>query len=141
MASRERELIETWEERGSREGGQLLLSRNLAATRWMPSFRFSQWLEREEDSRRFALTAVAIKRFELKHGRWPDRLDELDGVGVRASDRRTVSGGPFGYEVADDSAYLWSYRHYKEDAVAATRATIDADDEDAVEEGVLIRIR
>lgn len=146
MVGRGDELATDWEEKRSRPWEQGLLSPSLAYMYWMPSFHFASVLEREEDSRQFALTAVAIKRFDLKHGRWPDRLSELDEIGIRASDRRTVSGGPFGYEVADgseaadDSAYLWSYSRHKEDAVAATRSAIDAE-KGAIAEGVLIRIR
>ncbi len=82
---------------------------------------YARAIEREEMSRRLTLTAVAIKRFQLRSGQWPERLDQLQQVGLVPTDWHTVSAGPFGYEVSDDTAYLWSFADGQETAVSATR--------------------
>lgn len=67
-------------------------------------------LERDETSRRFTLTALAIKRYQLTVGDWPEelqQLDQLEATGLRADERRTVSGGGFGYERSGAEALLW----------------------------------
>lgn len=87
---------------------------------------YAMAVEREETSRRFALTALAIKRFQHQEGRWPDDLAQLQQVGLNASDWQTVSGGRFGYEVAEGRAFLWSYHPQKETHVLSTRPAADA---------------
>lgn len=89
---------------------------------FLPGVRgYATAIEREEMSRRLTLTAIAIKRFQLSTGRWPDRLAQLEQVGLEPDDWHPVSAGAFGYEVSDDAAYLWSFAHGKEDAVPANR--------------------
>jgi len=85
-------------------------------------------VEREEMSRRLTLTAVAIKRFQLSTGQWPERLDQLTQVGLEPADWHTVSAGAFGYEVSDDTAYLWSFADGKESAVPANRPPLPDSD-------------
>ncbi|MCO6457849.1 MAG: hypothetical protein J5I93_21295 [Pirellulaceae bacterium] len=67
-------------------------------------------LERDETSRRFTLTALAIKQYEMSAGDWPEQLeqiDQLEASGLRTGERRTVSGGGFGYERHGSEALLW----------------------------------
>jgi len=89
---------------------------------FLPAFEsYAVVIEREEMSRRLTLTAIAIKRFQLGTGQWPERLDQLKQVGLEPADWHTVSAGAFGYEVGDNTAYLWSFAHGKESAVPANR--------------------
>lgn len=91
----------------------------------LPASRgYADAIEREEMSRRLTLTAIAVKRFQLSTGQWPERLDQLEQVGLKPVDWHTVSAGQFGYEVSDDAAYLWSFAHGKELAVPEKRPAI-----------------
>lgn len=63
---------------------------------------------RNEDSRRLTLTAIAIKRYQLAKGAFPERLAQLKEVGLKPADWTTVGGDVFGYD-KNEVAYLWSY--------------------------------
>ena len=69
---------------------------------------FAEAMGREETSRRLTQTALAIKRFQLEEGHWPEDLAELKQLGLNGNDCQTVAGGRFRYEVANDGAYVWS---------------------------------
>ncbi len=74
-------------------------------------------LATEVMKQRRAVTAVAIKQFQLQEGRWPRSLSELTKVGLTASDWKMVDGIDFGYRVEADgeTARLWSYaRRYQD---------------------------
>jgi hypothetical protein len=53
-----------------------------------------------ENLRRFALTALAIKQYQLENGDWPERLEQLKDVNLSARDFSMVQGQPFGFQVA-----------------------------------------
>lgn len=77
---------------------------------YMPTCRgYAGALEGAENSRRLTQTALAIKRFQLQTGRWPDDLTQLGQVGLQPADSQTVTGERFGYEVENELAYLWAY--------------------------------
>ncbi len=65
---------------------------------------------RNERERRWTLTAVAIKEFQMQQQRWPDSLDELTSVGLSASDWMVTDSAAFGYQINDDGdeAILWT---------------------------------
>ncbi|QDV27486.1 hypothetical protein [Aureliella helgolandensis] len=65
--------------------------------------------QRQEDTRRLTLTALGIKQFQMTEKRWPENLSELEAVGLSPTETSTLTEGPFGFEVADDKAYVWSY--------------------------------
>ena len=60
--------------------------------------------------RRWTLTAVAIKQYQLQQNRWPSELAELTAVGLLPSDWQAFDSVPFGYEVSSDGdeAVLWT---------------------------------
>ena len=69
---------------------------------------FATAVIRSEDTRRFTLTAVGIKRYQKGQGKFPDRLEQLKNIGFGATDWTTVGGKPFGYSNSE-SVQLWSY--------------------------------
>ncbi len=101
---------------------------------------FAEATESEENSRRFSRTAVAIKAFQLRSGRWPHQLAELQQVGLSADDWNTVSGGRFGYE-SGEAAYLWGYPYNRETRtrVPATRPEPNEDESGSDTAMVIIR--
>ncbi len=86
---------------------------------WYP--QAVQSLARNEDFRRFTKTALAIKQFHLSNQRWPDRLGELETVGLNASDWTTIDRGQFGYEAKDNQVTIWTY--HSGDAIPTTPST------------------
>lgn len=82
-------------------------------------------VERDEDSRRLARVAVAVKRFQLRHGRWPSGLDELSADDASQLLLSTISGGPFGFEVDGDVCYVWGYHRHEASRVPAQRPVPD----------------
>lgn len=106
----------------------------------MPSFTsYARAIEREEDSRRFALTAVAIKRFQRHSGHWPEHLSQLQQVGLDSADWTTVSGGRFGYQVQDDAVLLWSYEPHDQTRVSSAPPQPEREGDDLSD--LLITIR
>lgn len=61
---------------------------------------------RDAMERRWTQTAVAIKRFQVEQGRWPNELQELVDVGLSRSDWLAFDKTPFGYAVGDQAATL-----------------------------------
>ncbi len=57
---------------------------------------------------RLCQVAAQIQRFRNTHGVWPERLEDLEPLGVTDDQLRTLSGHRFLYRVIDDQAYLWS---------------------------------
>lgn len=75
---------------------------------WLPAISaYSRSIIREEDDRRVTRTSLAIKKYQLREGRWPQDLTALDGVGLPANERVTVGGKPLGYQVDGDAAWVW----------------------------------
>lgn len=70
---------------------------------------FAQAQTRMEVQRRLVLTAVGIKQYQLQHAAWPTTLHDLADVGLSAAVWTIPAGADFGYEVAADRAYVWSY--------------------------------
>ncbi len=64
----------------------------------------------DEMQRRWTLTAVAIKQFQIRVGRWPDSLNELSRVGLSRADWLAGGETPFGYSVREDpsEAIVWT---------------------------------
>ncbi len=58
---------------------------------------------------RLARTAIAVKKFRLLENRWPDFLDQLESVGLRAEDSLFEPGIEFEYRVDhdEDVARVW----------------------------------
>jgi hypothetical protein len=75
---------------------------------WLPAIRaYSQSIIREEDDRRVTRTSLAVKKYQIREGNWPQDLAALDGIGLPASERVTVGGKPLGYQVDGDAAWVW----------------------------------
>ena len=75
-----------------------------------------------ENQRRLTRAAVAVKQFQLEHGRWPEALSELGAQGPAVRDLATVEGGMFSYGVQGDTAYV----SYIRDSRANTNGLISA---------------
>ena len=82
-------------------------------------------IDRHEMDRRLTYTSLAVKRFQLKNKRWPEKLSALTDVGLLHKDWTTTENQPFGFEVKGECAYVWSYEAYKEKSVSAIRPVVD----------------
>ena len=82
-------------------------------------------IDRHEMDRRLTYTSLAVKRFQLKNKRWPEKLSALTDVGLLQKDWTTTENQPFGFEVKGECAYVWSYEAYKEKSVSAIRPVVD----------------
>lgn len=121
LTERAEKLERRWNSDAERSRLQLL-SPNSIAEMILPAVHgFALAMEREENSRRHAVTALAIKRFQMQEGNWPESLAELERVGIHPRDTHTVSGGRLGYTYLGDEAYLWSYYAGVEPRVSPTR--------------------
>jgi hypothetical protein len=90
--------------------GTMMLSQAGAETGWLIS-----GYARYETSRRWTLTALAIKQYNQQHDRWPASLSDLEAVGLKRSDWHVMSNVPFGYRAApladdseEDEVVLWT---------------------------------
>lgn len=61
---------------------------------------------RDETERRWTLTAVAIKQFQVRFDRWPDQLGELSAIGIPNSTWLMDGQTPFFYAVDHDGVTL-----------------------------------
>jgi len=59
-----------------------------------------------ETSRRVVITAVALKRFQLRHGHWPGTLNELTPEFLTAVPIDPYDGKPLKYHPNPDATYL-----------------------------------
>lgn len=109
---------------------------NMGVTMLIPAVQaFAAAVIRSEDSRRFTLTAIGIKRYQLAKGQFPEGLAQLNDIGLEPSDWTTVGGGVFGY-TKGAVAYLWSYSFRDKEVIASERPVAD---EDGMEQMVTIR--
>jgi hypothetical protein len=53
------------------------------------------------------IIACAIRLYQLKHGSFPNRLNQLMKVGIDPSKYLSIADLPFGYECQNNIAYLW----------------------------------
>lgn len=65
---------------------------------------------RSERDRRWTLCALAIRKFEMQEGHWPESLADLERVGLSRENWHWAPGVPLGYQVSDDGseAFLWT---------------------------------
>lgn len=68
-------------------------------------------LTQAEDERRLAATSLAIKKYQLANGRWPNELTQLVTEGLPRHCLTSVDKQSFGYETKDGIAYTWKYRY------------------------------
>jgi len=108
---------------------------------------YAEAIQRSENDRRLAHTALSIKRFQLHNGRWPTTLRELDPpdrsdptgpVGPEFDTRRTLSGEWFGYEVDGDQAWLWGAK-WRDSKVAPNRPDLEDSEDQNSRKWALIR--
>lgn len=59
-----------------------------------------------ETARRIVITAIALKRFQLKHGQWPDTLAELAPEFISAVPIDPYDGKPLKYHPNTDGTFL-----------------------------------
>lgn len=59
---------------------------------------------------RIAELAIALRLFQHQIGDWPQRLSELQRIGVDPGQLMPPGGKPFGYRPAQDRALLWGFR-------------------------------
>lgn len=79
-------------------------STSIAMTSWS---MVAEALVRNVSDRNQAILACAARLYKIKHGTFPDRLDQLVDVGIDPTQYLTLADQPFGYELKDDTAYLW----------------------------------
>lgn len=56
---------------------------------------------------RCAVVGLAVERFRLKHGRWPQSLDELRPEFLATIPTSPVTGEPLKYEIGEDGVVIW----------------------------------
>lgn len=122
------------------DGGRGFSIEHIGVGTLMPAVQaFAAAVIRSEDSRRFTLAAIAIKRYQLAKGQFPERLVQLKDIGLDRSDWTTVGGDIFGYTKEDtkgDTAYLWSYSFRDTKVMPQERPALD---EDGMQQLVTIR--
>ncbi len=93
------------------------------------SLRFTQ-------NQRWTRTAVAIKKFRIQEGRWPERLSELSQVGLAESNWKASDSKDFGYRIRKDGSevILWTTSNWDgEIGVAPPREETDHDPQKLLE--------
>ena len=109
----------------------LVSQKNLYLASLLPSSTVAaQAYDNQEVYRRLTYTSLAIKRFQIRNKRWPEKLSELSDVGLLHKDWTTTEKQPFGFEVESECAYVWSYEAGKEKNVLATRPIADPESEE-----------
>lgn len=86
---------------------------------------------RQENARRFAQTAIALRMYRARFERWPQRLSALEELDAVRPQWRTVEGESFGYELTSDGVALWGQNPsgiFGTEAVPAQRPSLDAED-------------
>ena len=79
---------------------------------------------RLEQTRRWTLTAIALRQYQQQHNSWPKRLSDLEAVGLKFADYSNMKGEMFGYEVDGETAYLWQGdANNGEGPISSTRPT------------------
>ena len=79
---------------------------------------------RLEQTRRWTLTAIALRQYQQQHGSWPPQLSDLETLGLKFADYSNMKGEMFGYEVDGETAYLWqSDANNGEGPIGSTRPT------------------
>jgi len=79
------------------------LSNHLLLTLFLPAHGgFATALAREANSRRFTRLTLALRMFEHRFGHWPNRLEELEQVGVSRAEITAYDGGTFAYEAGPE---------------------------------------
>lgn len=63
---------------------------------------------RRQAGLRSALTALAVERYRLKHGRWPERLEDLVPAFLPALPTDPYTGSPLVYRQNDDGIVVYS---------------------------------
>lgn len=84
-------------------------------------------LDAKEQLRQVTGVAVAVKRFQLEHQRFPEDLSELSKTGLSTEDWTVVGVGRLGYGVEGDRAYVWGLGP-QDSTIAAERPTLETDD-------------
>ena len=69
-------------------------------------------------------TALAIKYFNVKHERWPEKLDELVQIGLTQTDWTLREQGPLGYEINETDAEIFCYSAYQSEQQPSNPAVI-----------------
>lgn len=109
---------------------QVRFSANLSQMLIPSTMAVASSFERTEDWRRLCCTAIGVKLFQVRNGRWPKNLGELGQVGLLPADATTITGGPIGYSVEEEGAYVWtrdmdSYNRFEvPQRVPATRPVV-----------------
>ena len=59
-----------------------------------------------ETARQIVITAIALKRYQLQHGQWPDQLAELVPQYLQAIPQDAMTGQPLPYHRKSDGTFL-----------------------------------
>lgn len=73
----------------------------------IPNFtRASEVAVRRESERQLTLAAIALQRYQLRHGKWPSSLEALVPEFLAAVPYDYMSAGPLRYRLKDDGSYV-----------------------------------
>lgn len=77
-----------------------------------------------ENARHWTRTAIALRLYQKLHGKYPENLNDLQTVGLTPDDTALLDGTPFGYEIENGIAYLWTTDFTKSEihSIGATRS-------------------
>ena len=73
-------------------------------SRWLASFLTR--ILNAEAAKRVAITAIALKRYQLKNGKWPENLAELTPAFLPSIPLDPVDGKPLRYRRNEDDTYV-----------------------------------
>jgi hypothetical protein len=108
LLDRARELEASWQVSRPNGRGSFFDLTRVQVSLFFPALEaYANAFVRSENGRRLARTALAVKKYHLRNGTWPTELQQLEQVGLKASDWRIVSGEPLGYQVDGAVAYVW----------------------------------
>lgn len=91
---------------------------------------------RTEQTRRWTLTAVALRQYHQQHETWPKQLSDLKTLGLEFDDYSNLTGEMFGYEVDGQTVYLWKGNEYAKEKnhISPTRPAVKEDSDQAKKE-------
>ena len=101
---------------------------------------YAEMFDRFETNRRLTYSSLAVKRYQVKNNRWPKSLSELSDIGLVANDWTTTNRQSFGFEVKDETAYVWTYGTLDKKVIPNERPQPDSADADGYMEN-LVSIR
>lgn len=79
---------------------------NFFSERSLADWQLIDWIARSEGTKRMAIVAIALKRYQLKYGKYPSNLDSLAPEFVHAVPPDPIDGKPLRYRQNEDGTFL-----------------------------------